>query len=734
MRQYQAEPPEQEGTSAFGRCSLLRGGADVAWQTRPVSTTTAPEAPASRPQRLSQRIPFAAVIVASVVVCALLMALPDTFPWWPLKFVAAVYTLLLVPGATILRIIGWPRSPATALAASAAWSIVALAPGFALVFVLDRGLDVALWWLVLVVVVALVVGRGKPVAMDLRIDATLLLLIATVVGFAALAAAARHHNFGDSLEHVGRLRKLTELMPPRGLTEINLLPPSTGLHPGYAFPMWHGFIGLVTRLSGIDEAVAFRTLPSVLIPVVAAAIYRSGRSMFGTRAAGVATWLAFLAVFAFPDRGVGIFDRLSYPGWLSVFLLWPLVLDRTFDYLDNGGREPPWTIAAASFIVTAIHASYAPLMIMVLGAFAVVRFLTVRDRAELRPLAIVMAAVTVPFLLMLIWVYPVAKTSGSTVLYRDTFRSLLDRSDGLQRIKPGYVTRGGAAALAALLLAPLAAAAARTRAASFIGAGTALVILTLIVSFVFTPYADIMSVSQGRRLLYYLPWAFALVGAALILGRFRYYAVAGALAAGTALQLWYPGDFEYKMAAPGPGWVAWISALACLVVLGLGIAGRLNLRYASSWALPIVIAFVAPIAAAGIPDARFGRTDDTGLPPTMMDAVSENVDRDDVLMAPRETAYRLTGHLPIYVVAVTPAHGGDTLINRHEERRLDVRDFFERNVSPEEGEAILERWDPDWLLVDKRMNYPEEVVAGIEPVFEGGTYALYPLEDAEPSS
>ena len=34
-----------------------------------------------------------------------------------------------------------------------------------------------------------------------------------------------------------------------------------------------------------------------------------------------------------------------------------------FTYLREGGREPILTIAAASFVVSAVHPSYAPFMI-----------------------------------------------------------------------------------------------------------------------------------------------------------------------------------------------------------------------------------------------------------------------------------------------------------------------------------------------------------------------------------
>lgn len=675
-------------------------------------------------------MPFEAYVAVAVVVCGLVALLPDSMPWWPLKLAVATYTILLVPGAAILRVLGWPHSPAAALAAAAAWSIAALAPGLVAVFVLNTGIDLVLLWLLAVTVVALLAGRGKPVAMDTRATASVLVFMGVTLAFMVLVALVRHNNAGDAMEHVARVRKLTELVPLRSLSEVNLLPPDTGLHPGYAFPLWHAVIAAIVRISGVDEAVVFRSLPPLLVPVIAAAVYRAGRSVFGCRAAGAATWLAYLALFAFPYAGVGYFNKLSYPGNLSVLLLWPLVIDRMFVYLRSGDRESVWTIAAASFVVALVHASYNPLMLLVVAAFAATRFAVVRRRAELPRLIAVLAALSVPFLLLLIWLYPIARSGGASPLARDlsSFETLLVQRDGLIALKPSWVTRGGAAAVAALLLAPVAVAASRTRAAAFVAAGTVLVILVLIVPWLFTPFSDVVSVSQGRRLLNFLPWGFALVGGALVLARFRHLAVAGALVVGAGLQLLVPGDFSYRLVDPGPGWVAWLAAGGVVLVLGAGLAGKVRATYREAWALPVVAAFVLPVAVGGLPSASPGAPDVTALPDPVVTAVRQHVDRDDVLMAPLRTAYELSGQAPIYIVAATRGHSADTLANRHGERRADVGRFFDEDTSAADAREILKRWDVSWVLVDKDIAWPEAALPTEDRVFDGAHYALYAVE------
>ncbi len=55
---------------------------------------------------------------------------------------------------------------------------------------------------------------------------------------------------GDGLFHLARVRKLVELGDLH-LTTVDEFADG-GLHPGYAFPLWHGFLALVAKVSGLD--------------------------------------------------------------------------------------------------------------------------------------------------------------------------------------------------------------------------------------------------------------------------------------------------------------------------------------------------------------------------------------------------------------------------------------------------------------------------------------------------
>jgi hypothetical protein len=698
-----------------------------------IAADAAGSAPAGQAGETALRgVPFALFVLASLAASVVVCLLPHVGLLTPVKLAAATYAVLVLPGAVILRLLGWPRSFAAALPACATWSVTALAPGFVLMLLTDGGLLVAALWLLFVIGIGLLLGRGKPVEMDLRPTPLSLSFVVGIVLFSVLTWLGSWINVGDAVEHIARIRKISELDPPRSLDELGLLPPDSGLHPGYAFPLWHAAGALEVWISGLEETYLFRFWPSVLVPFAACAVYSAGRSMFGSRSAGLATCAAYLGVFAFPYGGDGYFKLLDYPGYICIFLFWPLVIDRTFTYLREGGREPILTVAAASFAVTAIHGSYTPFMIMMLGVFLLVRTAVARDRGDLRRLAVMLGAVTIPFFLFLIWLFPIADSAASTVARGSLhFVTLVDRHGGLVNMKPEWLTRGGPAAIAALVLVPLASAAARTRAAAFIGGTSALVILLLITPWLFTPFAHVESISQGRRLIFYLPFAFALTGGALILARFRYFAVAGALVAAALLHLRWQGDFSYALKEPGPGWVAWLSAVGAVVVLAAGAAGKLNLRYRNGWALAIVVAFVLPLAVTGIDGMGIlKREKRSGLNKQFVAAVDEYVTRDDVLLGMPKYAYRLSSLAPIYVAAVAGGHGGDTVQNKSTERRQDATAFFTPGTSQQELEDIVRRWHVQWVLVRKDMPYPREYLSRFPPVYEDERYALYPVDPA----
>src|SRR4029453_11198907 len=95
---------------------------------------------------------------------------------------------------------------------------------------------------------------------------------------------------GDALFHLGRVRKLTELgdLHIRSVDEFA----DGGLHPGYAFPIWHAFLALVSKLAGKDPTRVRVPEPSALAPVAFAVAYETGMALFRSAWLGLAVLTA----------------------------------------------------------------------------------------------------------------------------------------------------------------------------------------------------------------------------------------------------------------------------------------------------------------------------------------------------------------------------------------------------------------------------------------------------------
>src|SRR5262249_49843810 len=102
---------------------------------------------------------------------------------------------------------------------------------------------------------------------------------------------------GGALFHEARVRKLVEL-PHLHLRSVDELAHG-GLHPGYAFPLWHGFLALVTRLSGLDASVVLHREASVLVPLACLVAWESGVALFRSAVGGIGVLAASLALYSF---------------------------------------------------------------------------------------------------------------------------------------------------------------------------------------------------------------------------------------------------------------------------------------------------------------------------------------------------------------------------------------------------------------------------------------------------
>ncbi len=513
---------------------------------------------------------------------------------------AAALACLLVPGAIVSRALGL-----SGLAPAFTWSLATLAVGMMVMFAVHGSIWLAFGVMVAVSACAVPFAFRRPPP---RIAAWSLAILALglVVGITLWWVAAFG---GDAFFHLARVRKLVDFgsISLRSLDEYK----DGGLHPGYAFPLWHGLVALVCKLSGADPTQVVLHGPTVLMPLSFLLTYESGVALFRSQWAGLATLLGSFALLGLAPGHGGSFVSLALAANASRMLVLPALLALVFMYV----REPSWqllgSVAAAAGAMTLIHPPHSVLVLIVLGGFLVVRALMARQ--DVGAIAAAIAAVAIPTAAVGVWLLPivrdtVAHNPGAAEVHRAfaNYRHELDVF-GLHsyRLKPDVFGRGGAAAVATLALLPFAVFARRRLWASFVLGGMLAAFAVTLFAFAFPHLADLVSISQARRLAGFAPKAFALTGAALVLaGLLRWAVLPVALGAGIVLQIVVPGDFgrPYGHGHGGPAWLTWFAfGAAIAAVLAALFADRRLPRVERDGPLAAaaVVLFLLPVAVHG---------------------------------------------------------------------------------------------------------------------------------------
>ena len=611
-----------------------------------------------------------------------------------LRLVAATL-VLLVPGSLIARSLRLRGASATIV-----WSLAALAPALLLVFVVHSSI-----WLALIVL-AVIAAVAVPFALRVVSGPPAWDTLAIALGGLALGIAVWYVAgvvTGDALFHLGRVRKLVELGDLRVRSVDEFV--DGGLHPGYAFPLWHAFLALVSKLAGADPTLVMLHEPSALVPVAFAVVYEAGVALFRSAWSGIAVLAAAVSVAALAPGHGGSYALLSQPGTLDRYVLVPAALTLFFLFLRHPGFVLGLSLAAVGVEVLLVHASTAVFLGIPLLGFVVVRALLARQ--DMRNALAAMASLFLPAGAALAWLLPiVGETASHSPSTAELQRSLAKYADELHvesldryALRPEVISRSGAVAVAALALVPLAAFAARQRWAAFVLGGTLAVLGIELLVWVFPHFADAVSVSQARRAAGFVPLPFALAGGAAVLaGLLGFLVLPVALAAGIAFQLAFPGDFGPGLQEGGPAAATWIAAIGGVAALLVGL--RIRRRFeARNWLVAAaVLLFCVPVAVHGFRHwSPAAKSDPYAPTPGLLETMREQVPKRAVVFSDLETSYRISAFLPVYVAAAPPAHVADTAANRPYSRRLSVNRFFGTG-----NEAILDRYHADWLVVDHR--------------------------------
>jgi hypothetical protein len=679
---------------------------------------------------------LAAALPATILLLVLARLLPPHGLTLALRMGVAVWLVLLLPGALIARALGWADHPAMVVATVIPWSLVAIFVSLMVTFATHGPLSLTIALLAVVSSAALIpagLAERPPTPSRTVYLVSLALIAAGLLFGTAIWFNAPPVVGGDALEHLARARKLAEL-PVLGLGVTELFK-GARLHPGYAFPLWHGVLALIARLAGVDPAAVVRWLPALLAPLVFLVTYAAGTALFRTPATGVAAVAGQLAFFGLVGGHTGGLQLLSQPHQVTIILLVPSLLALLFTYVETGRRSLIASVAAAALSIAVVHSSYGLFVCIPVMGFLIARFLLCpRDRTEHSRIAAGLAAMAIPIGAYFLWLVPSAVRAtlsfqpGSAEVAREIAHyghqiQMVGRSF---RLAPLTITAAGPAAVAALLVIPCTALAIRARWVAFALGGGLAVLIILLVPPLFQEFTSVVSISQGRRFALFFPWSFEVAGGALLLGRLRLAGTLGALGAGFALQHFYPGDFTYaSRLGGGPAWPVWLAAAGGGAALLAGIAFR---HWSPEdtpvhwWAAATGLAFIVPLAIAGFADMQVPR-ERVPLTPGLITALRTDVGAGDVVFALPRTSYMIVAYAPVYVADVPVGHAWD----RPEERVRDAGEFFSRETLLGDQQRILAKYKAQWLVVDARHPpaHVDSLAAG--RVYADRRYALYRL-------
>jgi len=662
-------------------------------------------------------------VLLAVPALALARLLPASGLGLGLRLAAAT-VCLLIPGALISR-----AFRLRGLAPVVAWSLAALLLALAITFAVHSSLWLTLALLAAVAVVALpfaVWANDRH-----QLDRTELAVIAAGIAFGIGLWFVAVLD-GDAFFHLARVRKL-EVFGSLTLQNVGEFKDGS-LHPGYAFPLWHGFLALVARLADVDPIAVGRNGPTVLAPLQFALFYEAGKVLFRSAWAGVAVVIAEVSLTGIAAGHGGSFTSLALPATASRQLLVPGLLALFFAHVRKPSRALFLATAAAAGTLALVHPTYALFVGVPLVGFAIARALLV-GRRELAPALTGIAALAVPTGIALAWLRPVVEAttvhnpSGQEV--RRAFAQYPGQLTGNfdhYHVAERLFTRSGTVAVAALLCVPLALFAPRRRWAAWVLGGTLAIFALTLVPFVFPRFADAVSISQARRLLGFIPYPYAVAGGASVLaGVLGFFALPLALAAGIVLEHWYPGDFGYRFQGLTPAWPTWIALVGGLLALVIGAVRRfrngsdvgVHLHHEALAAVAVAL-FAIPVAVHGFSHWTRVGSGSGALTRGLISAVRADTKPKDVLFADPETGYLLAAYAPVYLADAPLGHVAVTKKNRPKQRLRDAYRFYAHG-----GDLSIPRYyGAKWIIVDRKRH---RLTLHLPRAYADRRYVLYRL-------
>ena len=598
--------------------------------------------------------------------------------------------LVLAPGAIAARAVGVRSTSATL-----AWGLGIVFGAMGIVFLVHASLTLALVLLAVAALVAAPFAIRRPNVPPLP-GRTAVWIAGAVLGLLLWHVAGEIG--GDGLFHLARVRKLAEF-GGLSLSSVNEFADG-GLHPGYAFPLWHAFLALIAKVAFADPAEVVLHEPTVLAPLAVLVAYEAGYAVFRRVTPAAATAGAAVAIAAMGPGHGGAYTALALPATAARQLLVPAALALALSVMRKPSLGLIGSAGLASLVLTVVHPTYAIFLWIPFGGFLAVRWAWRQE--QMRRGALGLAALVVPAGLFLVWLLPVVRSTASVSPDAPERARAFDQYAGQLRgtadhfsLAPQIFGRSGAIAVAALLLIPLTALASRRRWAAYVVGGSLAIFAITLLPWLFTPFSDVVSLSQGRRLAGFLPFGFAFAGGMGVLASLLGPLVAPiALVAGIVLQWLYPGDFGYTVDQGGPAWATWIAVAGALVAFVLGLR---RLRSVETSAAVASALLLLPTFVHGLSEwSPSAERQPSPLTPGLVEALRTTVPAGAVVYSDLESSYRIAAFAPVYICNAPPGHVADTKRNRPYVRRAEWRRFNETGDL-----GIPKRCGATWLVIDR---------------------------------
>ena len=454
------------------------------------------------------------------------------------------------------------------------------------------------------------------------------------------------------------------------------------LHPGYAFPLWHGFLALIAqfsraRIPSRSSRTCRRSSPRSPCSSRSRRVGALPADVGGGRDGGGAgrddlrsrrAWAAPTSSLA-PATSVAAAPRAGRARARARVGALAVARARRLD-----GRPP-------GFVLAVVHPTYAIFLWIPFVGFLVVR--RCGSGRTSAPGALALGALVVPAALFMLWLRPIVDDTRSVSPDADELQrafeqygsQLVVHSDTVVQPRAGGVHARGRGRDRRAAPDP----ARRLRRAAAVGRvrrrrlarrvrGDARAVPLHVAR---RPRLDLAGAARAG----FLPFAFAFAGGMGVLARLVGPILLPARARrGDVPADRLPGRLRVRPPEPAPAWIAWFAVLGAVAALVVGfIRRRPALETGASLA---AAAFLIPVFGGGLldwsdptrPRSRRSRRARRGR-------ARRGRAGDDRLLG-SETSFRLAAFAPVYIAVAPPGHVADTEENRPYERASDARRFF----------------------------------------------------------